>query len=459
MRNFRSAKIFFVTALAVLIPLAIAFAFEWPWDRDDYKVSPSPTNTVAPKAPLLHRAPTPTPAPEKIPLLRRAPTPEPTQPSPTTPTQSGIRWPWLPDTSSTPSKNTARARAKAEASFKIPVRSTLSGADEVARFLAGMPLPKNSSLTPLTNDPAWQEHAAFFEKTFAKMNTKQLLRLHNWETQYLPESRERIPVAFYMFSGPDFLYVDQIFPKADVYVLCGKEAMGPPPDPTRIRNLGGALHNLEEAMHSCLRFSFFITKDMRVSLDSQELKGVLPILYVFLARADKSIRDVTYGSLSDGGAFVEGRGGSNPGVRIRYVNNRNGQEQTLYYFNTDISDAGLASSGFLKFCSQFGVGCSFLKASSYLMFEGGFNRVRDFILDYSKTIVQDDAGIPITSFNPQKWNVRVFGNYVGPIEIFKQHYQPRLKEMFDQTAPPPITFNFGYRFNYTQSHVIVASRK
>ena len=93
------------------------------------------------------------------------------------------------------------------------------------------------------------------------------------------------------------------------------------------------------------------------------------------------------------------------------------------------------------------------------MFEGGFNHISEFILDYSKTIVQDDAGIPISSFNPQKWNVRVFGTYVGPIAIFKQHYQPKLKEMFDQTLSPPIDFNFGYRWSYKESHVIVATRQ
>jgi hypothetical protein len=261
-----------------------------------------------------------------------------------------------------------------------------------------------------------------------------------------------------MFSGPDFLYVDQMFPKADVYVLCGKESMGPPPDPMRITNLGAALHNLEEAMQSSLRFSFFITKEMKVSLESQELKGVLPILYVFLARGDKSIKDLTFGSLTSSGAFLEGRGGANPGVRIRYVDNRSGQDQTLYYFTTDISDNGLASSGLLKFCNQFGVGCSFLKASSYLMFEDGFNRIRDFILDHSKTIVQDDAGIPISYFSGGKWDIHVFGTYTGPIEIFKQHYQPKLKEIFDQTVPPPIAFNFGYRWNYKESHIIVATR-
>ena len=333
--------------------------------------------------------------------------------------------------------------------------------DDTARFLAGMPLPKNSPLAPLTTDPAWQAHSANFEKAFAKLNTRQLQKLHTWEGQYFPESREHIPVALYMFSGPDLLYVDQFFPKADVYILCGKESMGPPPDPLQTGNLGSALHNLEEAMNSSLRFSFFITKDMKLDLQSQELKGTLPILYVFLARADKSIKDVTFASLSAGGEFQQSRPGSGetPGVRIDYIDNHSGQQQTLYYFTTDISDGGIASSpGFLRFCGHFGVGCSFLKSSSYLMFEEGFNRIRDFILDHSKTIVQDDAGIPLAYFNRDKWNIRVFGNYIGPIEIFKQHYQPKLKEIFEQSNPPPVEFNFGYRWNYKESHLIVATR-
>jgi len=333
--------------------------------------------------------------------------------------------------------------------------------DDTARFLAGMPLPKNSPLAPLTTDAAWQEHSANFERAFAKLNTRQLQKLHIWEGQYFPESREHIPVAFYMFSGPDFLYVDQFFPKADVYILCGKESMGPPPDPLQTRNLGSALHNLEEAMNSSLRFSFFITKDMKVDLQSQELKGTLPILYVFLARADKSIKDVTFGSLSSGGEFQQSRPGSGgtPGVRIDYIDNHSGQQQTLYYFTTDISDGGISSSpGFLRFCEHFGIGCSFLKSSSYLMFEEGFKRIRDFILDHSKTIVQDDAGIPLAYFNRDKWNIRLFGNYIGPIEIFKQHYQPKLREIFEQSNPPPVEFNFGYRWDYKESHVIVATR-
>src|SRR3954462_11955400 len=158
MRKFPAGKI---VTLSIFVVVSTVSAMQWPWDRD----TPPPVKEPA------------KPAPAKI-------TPTPVQPA-ATPIQ-GIRWPWLNVTPEPSAKINAKERAKAEASFKIPMRSTLSGADEVARFLAGMPLPKNSQLVPLTNDPAWQEHSAFFEKTFARMNMRRLLKLHNWETQYLP---------------------------------------------------------------------------------------------------------------------------------------------------------------------------------------------------------------------------------------------------------------------------------
>jgi len=203
---------------------------------------------------------------------------------------------------------------------------------------------------------------------------------------------------------------------------------------------------------------------MKIDLQQQNLNGVLPILYVFLARADKSIRNVTFGSLSSNGAFQESapgkKGGSIPGVRINYTDNQSGDSQTLYYFTTDISDGGIKSNpGFLKFCERFGTGSSFLKSSSYLMFEEGFATIRNFILEHSNKIVQDDSGIPLAYFNPGKWNLRLFGNYLGPIELFKQHYQPKLQELFAQSGPPPLDFGFGYRWNYKEANLMVAERK
>lgn len=339
----------------------------------------------------------------------------------------------------------------------IPVNT---GPNDVARFLGGMPVPDNSPLAPLMRDPAWQAHAAFFEAQFSKLQLRQLEKLHGWQQTSLPESLQPFPVVFYMFSGPDFLYVDQFFPRATVYVLCGKEALGPPPDPLRIANLSSALGNLENAMKSSLSTTYFITKDMKVDLHEQNLNGVLPILYAYMARADKSITNVTFGSLNTGGGFQEGGRGGSAGVRIRYTDNQSGDSQTLYYFTTDISDGGIkASPGFLKFCQHLGRGASLLKSSSYLLFENGFATVRNFILDHSNMIVQDDSGIPLAYFDPNKWNLRFFGVYLGPIELFKQHYQPRLRELYQQSNPSPLEFGFGYRWNYKEANLIVAARK
>ncbi|HEX4697044.1 MAG TPA: hypothetical protein VH254_05180 [Candidatus Udaeobacter sp.] len=342
----------------------------------------------------------------------------------------------------------------------IPISPTAAGPNDVARFLAGMPVPDNSPLAPLTTQPAWQQHAAFFEEQFSKLTVRQLEKLHAWQQTYLPESLQSFPVVFYMFSGPDFLYADQLFPKAAVYVLCGKESMGPAPDPLRIANLAGALGNLENAMKSSLSTTYFITKDMKVDLHEQNLNGVLPILYAFIARADKSITNVTFGSVTGGGAFQEGARGGIPGVRIKYTDNQSGDSQTMYYFTTDISDGGIkATPGFLKFCQRLGAGASLLKSSSYLMFENGFATIRNFVLDHSRLIVQDDSGIPLTYFDSNKWGLRFFGVYLGPIELFKQHFQPRLQELFAQTNPPPLDFGFGYRWNYKEANLLVAERK
>jgi hypothetical protein len=199
---------------------------------------------------------------------------------------------------------------------------------------------------------------------------------------------------------------------------------------------------------------------MKIDLLQQNLNGVLPILYVFIARADKSITNVTFGSLNGSGAFQESARGGIPGVRIKYTDNQSGNSQTLYYFTTDISDGGIkATPGFLKFCQRLGVGSSFLKSSSYLMFEQGFATIRNFILEHSNRIVQDDSGIPLAYFDPNKWSLRLFGAYLGPIELFKQHFQPKLQELFAQSNPPPIEFGFGYRWNYKEANLMVAERK
>lgn len=346
-----------------------------------------------------------------------------------------------------------------------PVATGPASVNDTALFLAGMPVSEGSSLLLLEQSAAWQQHASFFDQAWAKLAARQFTGIRDWEVNYLPDATQPLPVVFYMFSGPDFLYANQFFPNAGTYILAGTEPIGPLPEVTRFAGpaLDYVLQNLQRSLNSVLRFSFFITKDMKTDLQNEQLKGTLPIFYVFLARAGKTITDVSFITLDKSGdehpaAPNEKSKSLTPGVRITFSGAPGAPPQTLYYFTTDLSNDGIRQQpGFLKFCRGQGTGASLLKSASYLMFENGFSTVRNFLLEQSKAIVQDDSGIPIAAFDQSKWLLRFFGSYAGPIEIFKQYYQPQLQGLYQQSNPAPLSFGIGYRWSPRQSTLIVAT--
>jgi hypothetical protein len=331
-------------------------------------------------------------------------------------------------------------------------------ANDTARFLAGLPPSAESPLTPLTRDPSWQRHAKFFDSAFVQLETRQLSKIRAWAEANLAAPK---PTMFYMFSGPDFLYADAFYGKASTYVLSALEPPGSVPDLTRLPRggVGAALYNVERSMSSILSFSFFITKMMKVELREGQLNGTLPILYVFLARSGKTIRDVAPVALDNEGAVHPGNenAGKNAvhGVRIKFAGH-DGVERTLYYFSTDLSNPGARSTGFLKFCSTLGPGNSLLKSASYLLHSGNFSTVRDYLLANSATIVQDDSGIPLGYYDVGKWKFFPFGRYNGPIAEFPGRYQEEYADLFRRAQP--MNFGIGYRWRTNESNLLLAVR-
>jgi hypothetical protein len=331
-------------------------------------------------------------------------------------------------------------------------------ANDTARFLAGMPPSADSPLTPLTNDPSWQRHAKFFDNAFGQLEQRQLSKIRAWADINLAAPR---PTMFYMFSGPDFLYADAFYSKATTYVLSALEPVGSVPDLERLPRggIGAALHNVERSLGSVLSFSFFITKQMKTDLHAGQLSGTLPILYVFLARSGKTIRDVSPIALDDKGAayFDNENPGPNAtrGVRIIFAGD-DGAEKTLYYFSTDLSNSGVRVSGFLKFCAALAPGNSLIKSASYLLHSGNFTTVRDFLLANSATVIQDDSGIPLAYYSAKRWRLFPFGRYAGPIAEFAGRYQEEYAELFRRSQP--MDFGIGYRWRSHESNLLLSVR-
>ena len=328
-------------------------------------------------------------------------------------------------------------------------------ANDMARLLAGLPPAADSPLASLAEHRSWKAHARRFDAAWSDLERRQLTKIRAWTAAAITQRR---PVVFYMFSGPDFLYADALLPGAKSYVLSGLE---PTAEGLRQVSLSGELAQLQASLNSVFSFSFFRTKEMKVRLRSRYLDGTMPILLVFLARADKTVHQIEpIGLDKEGEVHAAGEpklSKSALGVRITFSDKGSDERKTLYYFSTNVDNDGVRNSGFLPFCAKLGTGDSLVKSASYLMHQSNFSQVRDFLLANSAVLIEDDSGIPVRYFDQSGWKLEPYGAYLGPIDLFPSRYQRDLQKLYRQSHRA-LTFGIGYRYRPRESNLLVATR-
>ena len=332
--------------------------------------------------------------------------------------------------------------------------------DDTAKFLAGMPPAEASPLSALTKERNWQQHVKTMDKAFATVEKSTLSPIRVWSAANLKSPQSTL---FYMFSGPDFLFADAFFPNATTYVMAGLEPAGDIPDLMKLQRRGGVpgLGHLESSMRTLLAVSFFITKEMQSSLGESALRGTIPVLYVFLARTGKHVRDVSLIHIdNEGEVQPEDKKAKTAarGVKIVFAG-ADGRERTLYYFTTNLANDGTKSGGFLKFLDKLGPADSFHKSASYLMHGNEFSRIRDFIVAKSAAVVQDDSGIPYRFFDEKDWQLYPFGRFPEASELFPHGYQPKFRDLFKKDRAGKLDFGIGYRWRVGQSNLLLAVKR
>jgi hypothetical protein len=328
-----------------------------------------------------------------------------------------------------------------------------SSATDAARYLAGMPVSAASPLSRLTSDPRWIAHSNAMTAAFSKLDQVQLSNIRLWRAEFLGPVTKFSRTCLYFFSGPDFLYADTFYPDCNTYVLVSLEPIESIPELQSVPPalLQDTLQNIQASLNTLLNFGYFETQDLREYSQRSQLKGVLPLVFVFLARSGKEILNVDY--------IAPGKGGTR-GVKVTFLDPATGAHKILYYFSADLSDDGLKmNSAVLRFCNSLGPTNSLIKAASYLLQQNGFNIARNYLLRVSASILEDDSGIPLRYFSPAQWNLRFFGKYTGPINLFKNFYQPDLRQYYATSSPKPLTFGLGYQYNPQNATLILAVRR
>jgi hypothetical protein len=344
-----------------------------------------------------------------------------------------------------------------------------SAADNVGRFLSGLPANDGDSFTNLESGETWNVHRRELDLAWKKVENDWIPAMREFQRNELSGAIVENSLLFYPFSGPDALMATVFFPHSPVYVMVGLEPAGSLPTPKRFAkgDLSRYLAEVRDSVSSELDRSFFITREMDREFRGQVTDGLLPPILLLLARTHHTVLGHRYVRLDAGGRVVEraadykapGRIG-NKGVEIDFRTDADHSVHKLFYFSVNLSDVWLRKNQpFLAFLEGLKGMATFFKATSYMPHKPAFSIIRERVLASSSAILQDDSGIPYRLFDAARWQVQLYGNYTRPYGSFRWLEQPDLRRAYGTSAPRPLGFRIGYGFSQVPSNLLLARRK
>jgi len=367
---------------------------------------------------------------------------------------------------------TSAARAGSEAAVPVGENSSPSerkaddspSYDDYARFLAGRG-NLGGCLAAYEKKPAWIKYSESMNRNWESFEARQLKPMREWASRELGNAGT--DTVFYPFSGPDFVNVYTMFPRAKTYLLVALEPPGVIPDSSVICDRD-YLASLQRSLWDYLQIDFFGTNRMDAQIAKTKLKGVLPVLLFFLSREDVRVLDVRYWVMKPDGAVEEQPANCeaelSPGIsglRLVFEGAGGAGEQTLYYFRLNLQNRSFScQQQFVSFLKGFGPLTTFTKAASYLLYSPNFSDLRQIILDRSQYVVQGDSGIPLKYFDRASWNLRFYGTYKGPLALFRNKRQADLAEAYKNGKELyPLPFGFGYHHRAGTGNLLLAAKK
>lgn len=341
-------------------------------------------------------------------------------------------------------------------------------ANDVARYLAGMPGTPGSPYATLEESEVWKEHRRIVDAAWREAASEQFSGLRKFQMDELSDPALQTAAVFYPFSGPDSLTTTLYFPHNPLYVMVALEPAGSLPTPRQIaaKQTPQYLSAIRETMASELGRSFFITRQMDHQFRGQVTDGLLVPILQLLVRSGHSIVGFRYVRLDETGQVIDRAPDyhastryGNKGVEIEFQNDADSSVHHLFYFSVNLSNDRLReNTPFQLYLSRLTGTVSMLKATSYMPHQPGFSMIRDALLRNSRAILQDDSGIPFEKFAPDQWKVQLYGDYNQPYGSFRWMEQPGLRKAYKTSNPKPLPMHVGYGYRRITSNLQLAIR-
>ena len=338
--------------------------------------------------------------------------------------------------------------------------------EDLAGFISGTVHGKSGCLGRLDTATNWKQFSFRIDSGFYDLDTSRFAKMGIWADSELKKRFTATPV-FYPFGGPDFLNANIFYPNAQEYVLIGLEPVGELPDLCNmlVDQINKYLEDIRYSLKDIFKRSYFITGNMIDALKKSSVNGAVPIICLFIERMGYNIVSINHAVIDSSGKCDTGDSLKNikhvtHGTKIEFAADTGRRIQSVYYFSTDISNDGLKKNpGFKKYLSLIPKCHTYLKAASYLMHGNDFSIIRNYILEKSSTILQDDSGIAYRFFDQKIWDIHLYGKYIRPGKDFSWINETDLAKAYTSPSIKSLPFTLGYNWRSRQINLLYAERK
>jgi len=337
---------------------------------------------------------------------------------------------------------------------KIPIDTSLT---DFASIISGIEPMKYYSEIALSK--SWLNLKKEINNEWSLVESNKIASIKSWvvSANYLPKDSV---ILFYPFAGGDALYSNCFFPTSKKTIMIGLEPIGSVGKELKAdSSCLNYIKKIKKALYTSNRSGYFMTISMNAELNQNDLNGTLPLLLFYARRQGYMVSKIEYFQLDSLGQEKPSNAQEALGVNLTLCNSDRSHKKIVQYISADISNSGLEkNSGLANYIKSIEGKCAFLKAASYLLHQNGFSIVRDLILNKTKTLLQDDSGIPYRFLNDSTWNIQLFGRYTKPIGLFAERIQPDLKNAFATIATADLPFRIGYNISHNEPHLILAQK-
>lgn len=347
--------------------------------------------------------------------------------------------------------------------YRVPY-DTLT--DDIAAFIAGRPHGNSGCMPYLDTATTWNRYSFWMDSGFADLDTGRFAKMKSWADAELID-RHGSTTLFYPFGGPDFLNANIFYPNAESYILIGLEPVGMLPDVCNmdIGSVNKYLDDVSYSLKDIFKRSYFITGNMIDALKRSSVNGAIPVISLFIKRNGYNIVSLRNIGVDSTGTWhysdsLKTAKSITRGVKIDFAADTGRLIQSVFYFQTDISDDGLKrNSGFRKYLSGLPQCYTYLKAASYLMHGYEFSMIRNTVFEKSRTILQDDSGIAYKLFDKNIWDIQLYGKYQRPGSEFSWINETDLAAAYKDSTVRQVPFTLGYNWRTQAINMLYAVRK